>query len=87
MDLDPLYVDVAIRRWQRHTGDHAVHAISGRRFDEIAEPKSGKAVASSKASRNHSTVRKSKGREVAANLKSARKVRVAEIPPKIRRTK
>ncbi len=36
MELDPLYVDVAIRRWQRHTGDHAVHAITGRRFDDVA---------------------------------------------------
>jgi DNA modification methylase len=37
MDLDPLYVDVAIRRWQRHSGDCAVHAQTGRRFDELAE--------------------------------------------------
>jgi DNA modification methylase len=36
IELDPLYVDTAIRRWQRHTGDHAVHAASGKRFDEIA---------------------------------------------------
>ena len=83
----PADVRAVIRRWQRHTGDHAVHAISGRRFDEIEEPKSGKAVASRKAGRNHRTVRKSKGREVAANLKSARKVTVAELPPWIRRTK
>jgi DNA modification methylase len=36
IELDPLYVDTAIRRWQRHTGDHAVHAESGKRFDEMA---------------------------------------------------
>jgi len=36
LELDPLYVDVAIRRWQRHTGDQAVHAISGRTFEELA---------------------------------------------------
>jgi DNA modification methylase len=36
MELDPLYVDVAIRRWQRHTGDRAIHAASGKCFDEIA---------------------------------------------------
>jgi DNA modification methylase len=35
MELDPLYVDVAIRRWQRHTGDFAIHAKSGKRFDEL----------------------------------------------------
>ena len=37
LELDPLYVDTAIRRWQRHTGDYAVHAASGRRFDEVAK--------------------------------------------------
>lgn len=36
MEVDPLYADVAIRRWQRHTGDHAIHSQSGRRFDDIA---------------------------------------------------
>jgi DNA modification methylase len=36
IELDPLYVDVAIRRWQRHTGDHAIHVVSGKRFDEVA---------------------------------------------------
>jgi DNA modification methylase len=36
IELDPLYVDAAIRRWQRYTGDYAVHAVTGKRFDEIA---------------------------------------------------
>jgi DNA modification methylase len=36
VEIDPVYVDTAIRRWQRHTGDHAVHTISGKRFDELA---------------------------------------------------
>jgi DNA modification methylase len=36
IELDPRYVDTAIRRWQRHTGDHAIHAVSGKQFDEIA---------------------------------------------------
>ena len=36
IEIDPLYVDTAIRRWQRHTGDYAVHAVTGRRFDDIA---------------------------------------------------
>ncbi len=39
MELDPLYVDNAIRRWQRYTGDHAVHSSSGKTFDSIAEQK------------------------------------------------
>jgi DNA modification methylase len=36
IELDPLYVDTAIRRWQRHTGDDAVHEESGRDFDALA---------------------------------------------------
>lgn len=36
IELDALYVDIAIRRWQRLTGDVAVHAVSGRTFDDIA---------------------------------------------------
>jgi len=36
MEIDPIYVDVAIRRWQRHTGGHAIHAVPGKRFDDLA---------------------------------------------------
>ena len=36
MEIEPLYVDVAIRRWQRHTGDHAIHSGTGKCFDELA---------------------------------------------------
>jgi len=36
IEIDPLYADTAIRRWQRYTGEAAVHAVSGRRFDELA---------------------------------------------------
>jgi hypothetical protein len=36
IEISAPYVDTAIRRWQKHCGDHAVHAISGKRFDEIA---------------------------------------------------
>ena len=36
LEIDPLYADTAIRRWQAHTGDEARHAESGRSFDEIA---------------------------------------------------
>jgi DNA modification methylase len=32
MEIDGRYLDVAIRRWQRLTGEHAVHAESGVRF-------------------------------------------------------
>ena len=35
MELDPLYVDLAIRRWQRHTGKQAIHVASGQTFAEM----------------------------------------------------
>ncbi len=36
IEIDPRYVDVAIRRWQKHSGQCAIQASSGRRFDEVA---------------------------------------------------
>jgi len=33
MELEPRYVDVAIRRWQRKTGSVAVHALTNETFD------------------------------------------------------
>jgi DNA modification methylase len=40
IELDAIYVDAAIKRWQRYTGDHAVHAVSGLRFNDIATEQS-----------------------------------------------
>jgi DNA modification methylase len=36
IELDPHYVDVAIRRWQTLTGGSAIDLGSGRPFDELA---------------------------------------------------
>ena len=36
LELDALYVDTIIRRWQGLTGDQACHAASGRSFDDLA---------------------------------------------------
>jgi DNA modification methylase len=36
IELDPLYVDLAIRRWQRHTGQRAILTKSGRCFDDVS---------------------------------------------------
>jgi hypothetical protein len=36
LELDPAYVDTAIRRWQALTGGSARHAASGRLFDDLA---------------------------------------------------
>jgi DNA modification methylase len=37
IEIDPLYVDVAIRRWQAFTGDSATLLADGRTFDAVAE--------------------------------------------------
>jgi hypothetical protein len=34
IELDPIYVDTVVRRWQRYTGDQAIHGVTGKRFDE-----------------------------------------------------
>jgi DNA modification methylase len=36
LEIDPLYVDTAIRRWQAYTGEAAHHATTSRSFDETA---------------------------------------------------
>ena len=42
IEIDPLYVDTAVRRWQKYTGDEAVNAVTGRTFAEHeAEPSNG----------------------------------------------
>jgi DNA modification methylase len=37
IDLDPIYVDVAVRRWQGQTRWDAIHAETGELFDERAK--------------------------------------------------
>lgn len=37
IELDPRYVDTAVRRWQRLTGHAAVHAVTGEAFDAVAQ--------------------------------------------------
>jgi DNA modification methylase len=39
IEIDPTYVDTAIRRWQKHTGDFAIRTTDGKRFDEISTEK------------------------------------------------
>ena len=36
VELDPRYVDVTIRRWQKATARDAIHVESGLAFDELA---------------------------------------------------
>ena len=37
MEIDPLYIDVAVRRWQRYSGKPARLDGSGATFEDIAE--------------------------------------------------
>lgn len=37
VDLDPLYVDLAVRRWRLHTGEDAICAETGRTFTECEQ--------------------------------------------------
>lgn len=36
MELDPKYVDVIIKRWQDYTGREAIHAETGKTFNELS---------------------------------------------------
>jgi DNA modification methylase len=38
IEIDPLYVDAAINRWERHTGEIAVCAATGKHFDQVGVP-------------------------------------------------
>ena len=37
VELEPGFVDVAVRRWQAYTGGQARHAVTGKTFDEMAK--------------------------------------------------
>jgi DNA modification methylase len=39
IELDPFYVDLAIRRWQEYTGKTAIHERSGSSFAQVQESK------------------------------------------------
>ena len=43
IELDPVYVDVAIRRWQELTGKEAVEATSGETWNARAQKLAGDA--------------------------------------------
>jgi hypothetical protein len=43
IEIDPLYVDVAVRRWQAFTGEQAILLTDGRTFDAVAAERSNAA--------------------------------------------
>jgi DNA modification methylase len=36
LEIDAVYVDTIIRRWQAFTGEEACHVVTGQTFDEAA---------------------------------------------------
>jgi DNA-directed RNA polymerase sigma subunit (sigma70/sigma32) len=44
MELDPLYADVIIRRWQDYTGKSATLESTSQRFDEVTRERVGVAA-------------------------------------------
>jgi len=47
IELDPLYCDVTVRRWQQHSGKAAIDAATGQTFDALAQ--AGHAVSEEEA--------------------------------------
>jgi DNA modification methylase len=45
LEIDPIYVDVAVRRWQTYTGKAAVLAGSGESYEIIEEQRTAKPLA------------------------------------------
>jgi DNA modification methylase len=45
IEIDPLYVDVAVRRWQSYTGKFATLASSGETFERVEEQRTPQAAA------------------------------------------
>jgi DNA modification methylase len=43
LELDPLYIDTIVRRWQAYTGDEARHVSSGKTFKELKEERTEEA--------------------------------------------
>jgi len=41
MELDPIYCDVIVKRWQEYTGQQAVRLESDEKFDDLANQKNG----------------------------------------------
>ena len=45
LELDPIYCDTVIRRWQTFSGKHALHADTARCFEEVEELRMAEAAA------------------------------------------
>jgi DNA modification methylase len=41
LEIDPVYVDTVVRRWQTFTGQSVTHALSGRLFSDLENEMEG----------------------------------------------
>jgi len=41
MEIEPSYVDTAVRRWEEYTGEEAVHEETGLSFADLKEERTG----------------------------------------------
>jgi DNA modification methylase len=41
LELDPIYIDTVVRRWQAYTGEAAVLSSTGETFDDLAKQSGG----------------------------------------------
>ena len=57
MEIDPRYVDVAIRRWQRFTGRDAILETTGQTFDELVAARGNDARSDNSATKSESSER------------------------------
>jgi DNA modification methylase len=56
IELDPVYVDVVIRRWQDYSGKSAILAATGQTFEAVAEQRAGSDVTRSPGAFNLASV-------------------------------
>ena len=49
IEIDPVYVDVAVQRWQDYTGKAAILAATGQTFEDVAEVRAESNAATSSA--------------------------------------
>jgi DNA modification methylase len=49
IEIDPVYVDVAIKRWQTYTGKTATLVATGQTFEEVAEDRGRSSIVPSVA--------------------------------------
>lgn len=64
LEIEPRYVDAAIRRWQDFTKKDAVHAATGRTFGEIEQERRNNAQTEQSATRKNNRLRKGNERKV-----------------------